>query len=439
MFRLLTLLLLLPSGCSLIYKHSYQGRSFAIYSDRKSEFLAEVGKKVTRIYEGYQKLFEIPETRLGLSTLVLQGDDSAILDYGYSPTLLGYYVPFFNYISVDTASVSTQSEEMLDQVLLHEIAHHFIATEFPRASQECWLNEGLAGSLEVTLFKEDHFEHPLFNPILFQIAQRTAYSSPDSVNLQRLLDMGWAEFHQNEEKERNYALAWSIVYFLLERTLPAEMPLGERIEVLYTMDRARISKLEASWVTFLRGFDMARHLLTLARSNAPERGLTSLWAARQLGNLRSLDDLAVLEGLAGLFETSDPAKRAVAFLSFVRVLERNPNSFFLSEKRVGDGLKRLDEALESPLEPLPLREALTIALGESIKTRKHWLPRLISLLDREEGDVRAAAATSLSRMALKPTIANPWFWRNAPSQARAEEVAEWRQWLENEDAKSSFQ
>ena len=421
------------TGCSLVYRHSYLGPSFAIYSDRSPEFLSQVGKKVTRIYQGYERLFGLSETRLGFSTIVLQGTDSTVLDYGYSPTLLGYYVPFFNYISVDTASVSTQSEEMLDQVLLHEIAHHFIATEFPRASQECWLNEGLAGGLEVTLFKEDHFEHPLFNPILFQIAQRTAYSSPDSVSLKRLLDMSWSEFHRNEDKERNYALAWSMVYFLLERSLPVGVPLGKRLEALYTMDRAQIPALQSSWVSFLRGFDMAHHLLNFARSDAPERCLTSLWATRQLGSLRSLDDLTVLEGLASLFDTPDLSKRALAFLSFVRVLERNPNSFFLSEKCVGDGLKRLDEALESPLEPVPLRESLAIALGESMKTRRHWLPRLISLLDREEGDVRAAAATSLSRMALKPTIANPSFWRDAPSQARRQEVAEWRQWLEREE------
>ncbi|HVR76051.1 MAG TPA: hypothetical protein VMT52_17095, partial [Planctomycetota bacterium] len=231
------------AGCGLFYRNSFPGPAFTIYSDRDPAFLAEIGEKVTRIYAGYQRLFEPAPGSLGSTTIVLEGTESGIVDHGYSPSLLGYYVPLFNYIHIDTVPAWTRNEEFLEQVILHEVAHHFIVSEWPAASSECWLNEGLAGALEVSVFRGHRFESPLLNPVLYQIAHRAAHDQGRKLDLKRFLAMTWNEFHDRESKERNYALAWSIVYFALERVLPREVAVGERIEMLYRMDRSAIARL----------------------------------------------------------------------------------------------------------------------------------------------------------------------------------------------------
>ena len=68
-------------GCGLFYENSYQGSAYTLYSDRNEDFLSRVGEKVGRIYSGYQELFELPQESLGTTTIVLDGDDSDVLDY----------------------------------------------------------------------------------------------------------------------------------------------------------------------------------------------------------------------------------------------------------------------------------------------------------------------------------------------------------------------
>ncbi|MBI4603619.1 MAG: hypothetical protein HY721_16830 [Planctomycetes bacterium] len=417
------------SGCGLLYDNSFRTGSFTLYSDRSPEFLERTGKRVQRMYEGFGDLFGLERRRLGRTTIVLEGDDSGVIDLGYCPSILGYYVPLFNYICVDTATASTQDAEMLDQVLLHEVSHHFIVTEHPPASSEPWLNEGLAGALEVTVFDEERFEHPLLNPVLFLLAQRAAYGE-DRPALAKLLAMSWGEFHAPERKERNYALAWSVAYFLLERRLPREWPLGERIEALYDLDRGVIAALEPEWIAFLRGFDLAGKLLAMASAGEEDRRLTALWAVRQLGAVRVLDELRVLEGLARLFDDPDLEKRSRAYPSFVRKLESAQHSYFLADLAVQAGLARVAAVLDDPEQPARLKEAVAGALETATWTRDRWLPGLVALLDGGDAELRAAAARTLSRFDLKPTVVNPGFWKTASFVARQREVEEWREWIE---------
>ncbi len=127
---LLGLLATLGSGCSLaglVYQRAYRSDRFVIYTDHDKDFLARVGPQVEEIYRGYEDFFQISPRRLGRTSIFLRGDtrDRDVVDLAYSPNLLGYYVPFFNMISVDTKPAWTREKVMLEQILLHEIAHHF--------------------------------------------------------------------------------------------------------------------------------------------------------------------------------------------------------------------------------------------------------------------------------------------------------------------------
>jgi hypothetical protein len=385
------------AGCGLFYDTSYRGARFTIYSDREPAFVEHVGKKVERIYRGYEALFALDPATLGRTTIILQGDETEPADADYSPSVLGYYIPLLNYISIDTHPAWARRDGTLQQILLHELAHHFLVTEFPQASNQCWLNEGLAGNLEVTLFDGQRFEYPLLNPALFQIAQAAIYDRQHPVGLGEFLDMSWREFHTTSAKERSYALAWSVVYFLLEKHFSREIPLGERIEALYGLDREAILALEDDWRGFLRGFDVTSHLLRLAMRHGADTRLSARWAVEELGNTRSLDDLRVLVKLVDLFEDPDGEKRLLAHLSFLKTLRRNPHSFFLCEDKVQEGLEHVARVLDAGGDHPAFRGSLAGALGDAGAQGAPKLVRIMSLLADEERELRAAGAGTLSR------------------------------------------
>ena len=148
------------SGCSLIYDNRCSGDGFVVYSDRSPQFVAQVGKEVQLITDGFSRVFDMPRKDLGSLTIVLHGMDSNVVDYSHSPDLLGYYIPVINYISIDTSPIWSESDDLIGQVLLHEVAHHFIISLYSKASDECWLNEGLAGAFETTLYDQERMECP---------------------------------------------------------------------------------------------------------------------------------------------------------------------------------------------------------------------------------------------------------------------------------------
>ncbi len=418
----------LGSGCGLVYKNSLRERCFTLYSDRSEEYLKRVAGKIERIYKGLGELFEVSEDRLGHPAILLEGEDSDVVDLRHSPDILGYYLPFLNLISVDSTE-DPRENETLDQVLLHEIAHHFIVTEWPSASSECWLNEGLAGALEVSLFDNDGFEFPLLNPVLGQIAHNAVYGREELPRLAELLTMSWSQFHDREQKEHNYALAWALVYFLLEREFPPEMPLGDKIDALYRLDRTKIAEREPEWSRFLRAFDLNGRLLDLARLTGKGTRLTALWAIETAGHLRSGEDLRMLEGFAHLFDSGDLEVRIRAYVAFTHKLDLTSHSYVREQDAVRDGIERVARALTDVAEPRSLRLELAHAMGDCRRTQAHWVPRLVNLLASSDGELRAAAAAALSRLTTKPTIVNPGFWREGTTRAREAEVAEWRAWL----------
>ena len=434
---LLGLLAIQGTGCSLaglFYRHQYRADRFVIYSDHDPEFLARIGPEVEEIYEGYGRLFQVEPRRLGRTCIILQGDvrDQEVVDLAYSPSLLGYYIPFFNMISVDTKPVWAREKPMLEQILLHEVAHHFIVTQYPDAGKECWLNEGLAGAFEVTLFEDRRFEYHLLNPTLLGIARRAALVDSPSLSLKKLLALDWGQFHRGDEKDLDYALSWAIVYYLLDHHLRDQGSLHDRIQRLYRMDRQEIVALEPQFLDFLRTFDLTGTLIQLAQIPADRSGakLTPRWAVRQLGSLRFLDDSRALCALEGLLDDPDPEMAAQARLAFLNALDRGPDAAHRCST-YARGRDRIVSLALDPAQPVPVRQSLISAISALPRVDPSWVPVLIALLDATDGELRAAAAAGLSGADMKPTIANPAFWRDGNLALRHEEVEEWRSWWES--------
>lgn len=414
------------SGCGLVYENRFSGDGFVVYSDRNPQFVAQVGEEVRLITKGFSRVFDMPKKDLGSLTIILHGMDSNVVDYSHSPDLLGYYIPVINWISIDTSPIWSESEDLVGQVLLHEVAHHFIISLYSKASDECWLNEGLAGAFETTLYEGETMECPLFNPVLYQVASQVVRTADEPPDLHNLVHQSWTDFHSDSKKEQNYALAWSAVYFILEHHFSPAETLASRIRRLCNMDRDRIVDLQDEWTLFLHNFDDTGYFLDLAGGDAGE--LTANWAVHQLGTSRSGDDRTALRALTSYFTHDDPRKRDIAYEAFLTRLERSPFSFVMEDPWVRRNIEHIKGVLRSGDGSVEARIRLIRFMARSIVYRVDWIPVLISMLERPEAPVRVAAAASLTQLASKPTIINPRFWNEASPERRAEEVAEWNRW-----------
>lgn len=425
------------SGCSFFFDCSHSREHFDLYSDHDPEFVETTAEELENIFHGFSTLFDLPSERIGRTTIFLEGEtnDGDVVDLGYTPELLGYYLPIFNVISVDATAVWTREPETLRQILLHEVAHHFIITDYPKASDRCWLNEGLAGNLEMSLYEGKHFEYPLLNPVLLKIGKHALQTFRYEFSLREFIEMTWSDFHKEHRKEIHYALAWSVVNYLLTRHLDQDVPLGERIKSLYTMDVSEIAALEPDWRIYMREFDLTDTLIRLAYSkdHGIRPNLTSRWAIDRLGTVHGLDRARVLAALGSGFECDDANRRRLSYLSFLRTLSTSYRTSYpnLEESRlIREGVHHLRNLLIEPETCAAVRKPLVDEISRSTSEQWLWIPTLVALLESPQGDVRVQAAYGLGQTHIKPTILNPRFWREASPQDRSQEILEWKTWLE---------
>ena len=416
-------------GCSLAYKNSLRRDGFVVYTNDGPEFLQRTGVRIERIYTCLSEVFEIPRPFPWTTRIFLDGQADGLFDYSYNPDLLGYYVPFLQMIRIDSRAAASNLVSDLDQVLLPEIVHHFLVSELPGISGKCWLNEGLAGNLEVGIIDEKRAEFPLLNPVLLKIARRELAGNKDRNLLRDLLRSDWKSFHDEKTREKNYALSWAIVYHLLEAELPAELPLKARINRIHAMDEETITALESRWRNNILKLEVVEKLGELARESAPGKRLTALWAIHELGKSRGFNVRHSLATLAKLFDDEASELREAAYVAFLELLSNNPQMPFLDPEKTGAALARLQSVIADRGANPRLRARLVENLDHHRTLKKDWIPLLIETLEDSRPMVRAAAAGALSKMAAKPTIVSPLFWTNASIEERSVEVGEWKRWL----------
>ncbi len=419
------------AGCSLVYRHSQRGETWVAHTDRSTEFLTRTNERIARVWSALDALFDVPAAKLDAATFLLDGTDDAVIDYGYAPELLGYYVPFLDLIAVDTGTALTHDDAGLEQVLCHELAHHFLAHAWPEITKSCWLNEGLAGNLEVTLASlDDRHEYPLLNPILFQLTRRHVKVDTSTPLLPDLLATDWATFHDPVDRERNYAIAWSIVYYVLEHSLDATLPLDERLRQLRALDPETIAALEPEWRRYFRERSLIDALVDLARDRRLDRQATASWAVDQLGSIRSLNGPRAIEALVTLSaDVPSHDQRVPIWLSFLGVLARSPHAAFIAPRATQTGLASSLALVADASRPSDERCRVVAQIDSHSGAREFWGPTLVAALAEPDADLRAAAAQALARIATKPTMLNPAFWTDGPEDERAREIAEWREWL----------
>ena len=422
-------LCLLSFGCSLAYKNSLSRDGFVVYSNDGREFLEKTGDQIETIYDSLARVFEVPRPFPWTTRIYLDGQAEGVLDYSYNPDLLGYYVPFLQMIRIDSRAAASNLVSDLDQVLLHEIAHHFLVNELPGISAKCWLNEGLAGNLEVGVMEKDQAEFPLLNPVLLNIARREIALNGDRKLLEELLRSDWKDFHDEKTREMNYALSWSIIYHLLTRELPQELSLKEKINRINAMNKDELTGLESRWRESILKLDLVDELTRLSLLEVPGKKMTSLWAIDELSKVRGKDVRRSLKTLTGLFEAPCPQTREEAYIAFLRLLSTNPQAPFLEPRHTSKALAHLQAIITDRKADPELRARLVANLEHHRTLKNDWVPLLIETLEDSRPLVRAAAASALSKMAAKPTVVSPAFWTSAPTSKRDEEIGEWKKWL----------
>jgi hypothetical protein len=261
--------------------------------------------------------------------------------------------------------------------------------------------------------------------------------------------MGWRGFHEEGTKEVHYALAWSVVYFLLTEYLDADLPLRTRVRQLYETDPEEICRLEGRWKAFVISLHLTEKLEELAglRPGANDKDedsggdgeatastkLTACWAIDQLGTQRYLDRRRALRALERGFELEDPEARRHAYLAFARLsadLSATSSRADLTDIRgvMERGADRIDRVIADPDSPPELRQQLVATVARNLPRQQRWLPVFIRLLDAPESEIRVEAARGLGRALVKRTVINPSFWRAGSPSERRKEIDEWEDW-----------
>ncbi len=116
----------------------------------------------------------------------------------------GFYISRLNEASVYTG----RNDQRMYAVSRHEAIHAIVNGAFGRIP--VWLNEGLAEYFEQLRLQHGMFRIVELNPGYLNLIARTG-----DVNLGHYFNLTVRRWYSESQKQFNYALGWSVVYFLM--------------------------------------------------------------------------------------------------------------------------------------------------------------------------------------------------------------------------------
>ena len=424
--RLASALLLLAGlsvGCGTLYRHQVVNEEFSLYGNHDATQLKKAGEFIQDVIRAYR--LEFPERSAQVPPpRIIYDEDELSRDRIYTSETRqeGYYLPFFRLIHLSPQH-DHDNDDNQRTVILHEIAHHFLVSAFPRTRGLYWLNEGVACALEASFFDDSgRLVVPLYHLTLHQHARQSLLELGQerfSREVMELVDGSWFRFHQHGDKTRHYAMAWALVYHLLAER---DGTLEQRVDEILALSR---DQLEAK-VGELPGWLRRESDTILER--AARHATLRVWALRRWLEIANPDGEKLLQHLCPLLAMSGrPDVRIEALGVLTRALNLRMRGLRSSRLRSLRGT--LVEVLRSGSTPERL-----VVLRNLRSTGKHpvYLRNLVRLLEDRTPEVRAEAAAALARLTPKPTITRPEFWRTAAEKRRRREIDEWSVWLMRE-------
>ncbi len=415
-------LVLLLSGCGLFYNHTLSYEDFSLYGNQPKTTLRRTGDTIQDVFDAYRLLFPNFEEKVH-GARILYEEDSLSQENIFTGDLRqeGFYLPVLDLIHLSPRRPRGDADDL--SVILHEMAHHFLISAHSKTSSQYWLNEGLACCLEVSFFDEEGtLCTPLFHQSLFSQARRILRRDGEEKfrsELSALIGASWFHFHRSDGRNHNYAYSWSLYWHLLNQQ---EGSLEERVHAIIEMSPPEVLASIDGVISDLRT-SADDHLAALSKDPDLRGWCLERWAELPAANGRRFR--------AALLEELDP-ERDPGPKSWARAtLLINGRIRGISRQERNLLHRRVAKTLGSPDTDLNIRIAIAAALADEGSLSWAYIVPLINGLEEASGELRAASARALARLSKqKPTVVNPGFWRNAPPEIRAVEVAEWRNWYE---------
>ncbi|MEW6744235.1 MAG: hypothetical protein AB1486_15895 [Planctomycetota bacterium] len=318
------LLSILGFGCAP-WEHSLTRAPFIIHTNGEAGRLPPIAARAAFICGVYEDLF-------GLQTAAL-GPLEIIDTVPAGEVRVG---------TLDPGSYEGRSRRIVlrdtpdDELLLHEIAHHFIRGLRERTAP--WINEGLAVYLAWSAVGEEEIA-PGGLPIhhVQEVVELAACRRLRPLSV--LTGLRPADFYTEveEQRTRNYSEAWAAVYFLVEEALPRE-PMPRRLRSLLAMTPSQVAALEERYERFWRKFDILAELKSrLSSSKALERHL----AAILLGIVGDPHAIPPLMHLASKQDESRSVRLAALRGVGTILLQIGVTDFTWGEDQLRDSLQRL--------------------------------------------------------------------------------------------------
>lgn len=190
-------------------KYEEESEHYIVYTSISQEFAKRVSDQLELVYLAYTKIF--PKNRFGKQDklkVFMHGTRQEYLDHGAPQHSGGYFSPMSKQISIPR--YSTFESGMA--VLYHEAFHQFLDTHLQNVP--LWYNEGHAefyGAMEY--LPETHQMKFRPNGTRLPAIQKMLSSGYKLPSLKELSCMTNKEFYDRKTMSRNYAHAWSFVYF----------------------------------------------------------------------------------------------------------------------------------------------------------------------------------------------------------------------------------
>lgn len=416
---MLILLALFCGGCSSLFRHHVENDDFSLYGNQDRERLESAGKSIARAIRSYRELFPTRAASVPAPWVIYKEDElSRQRIFIDDSRREGYYLPLLKLIHLSPHR--DHVDDVGDTVILHEVAHHFLVWTFPKTTSVYWLNEGFACALEVSWFGDDgNLVTPLYHATLHQHARQALFQLGEErfcEEIASLVSGSWFRFHHHGDKTRNYALAWALVYHLLEQRTGN---LEERLASIVDLRPDELQSVSLNLIRWLR-LSPDTHLERLA-----QRPELTLWAVESWLKLRSAAGGPLLSRLLPILEGPESPQRTKAFALLTQALNGERLRGVTAREA-----RRLRSLLSQTLGSGSREERIAVLDNLSARGRhpSYYRP-MIDALAGADGELRARAAAALARLTTKATITRPEFWRHGCEHARGREVGEWQRWL----------
>jgi hypothetical protein len=180
-----------------------------------------------------------------------------------------------------------------DELLLHEIAHHFIGAL--EQSPKPWANEGIAVYVGWSAVGEDRIVQGEL-PLHHVLEAKKLLEEGKALSLRELMNLDPSDFYVADVQTRGrlYSQSWALVFFLIRQRM-SHLPFATQVRSILRMTKEEVGSLEAEFRYFWREFSPVQEL---KRELLSRDWLRRRMAAIQLGLLGDIRGVAPLMHVA---------------------------------------------------------------------------------------------------------------------------------------------